>query len=356
MRVKPLSLSKSAMLRGAGIFPQATRSVTPGFPCTRTEKQRITGAHVKNFAAPSASPEPALALVTTKTGTMGRKTGAAPNTGPFPQTTGFPLTAAVFISREHMPCALSARDTIPASRPLDRNVCGSITERVLQTSIHWPTSPLWRLLWPLFCTALTPTVRLSGFGVPLDGYSYTSLLARLHAAPGLCALFCWLLCNLLLFILRTFSFRPCFAHLLYIIYKCVSLALWRTFGCPSCHFSLFSLPCTVLEATEFAFCCKCCTPECTIVYDYITVRQKLPALFKKMHEKRRGVGIWRVPLDFAALLGGKCSLSGRSGGQTRLLRGLMYNRMRIMWSAPAPAVPPAGRGPRRSRRCRCGWC
>lgn len=63
-------------------------------------------------------------------------------------------------------------------------------------------------------TALTPTVRLSSFGVPLDGYSYTFLSARLHAAPGLCTLFCWLLCNLLLFILRTFSFRPCFAHLL----------------------------------------------------------------------------------------------------------------------------------------------
>ena len=63
-------------------------------------------------------------------------------------------------------------------------------------------------------TALTPTVRLSSFGVPLDGYSYTSLSARLHAAPGLCTLFCWLLCNLLLFILRTFSFRPCFAPLL----------------------------------------------------------------------------------------------------------------------------------------------
>ena len=29
--------------------------------------------------------------------------------------------------------------------------------------------------------------------------------------------FCWLLCNLLLFTLSTFSFRPCFAHLYVII-------------------------------------------------------------------------------------------------------------------------------------------
>ena len=139
-----LSLSKSAMLKGTGIFPWATRSVTPDFPCTRTGKRRITGAHAKNSAVPSASPEPAFALVTTRAGTMERKTGAAPNTGPFPQTTGFPLTAAAFISRERMPCALNAKDTIRASRPLDRSACGPITEQVPQTSIPWLTSQLWR--------------------------------------------------------------------------------------------------------------------------------------------------------------------------------------------------------------------
>lgn len=135
---------KKRNAKGAGIFPQATRSVTPDFPCTRTEKRRITGAHAKNSAVPSASPELAFSLVTTRTGTMERKTGAAPNTGPFLQTTGFPLTAAVFISRERMPCALNAKDTIRTSRPLDRSACGPITEQVPQTSIPRLTSQFWR--------------------------------------------------------------------------------------------------------------------------------------------------------------------------------------------------------------------
>lgn len=123
-----LSLSKSASLRAAKYSPRAIQSVTRAFPCTRTEKQRITDAPAKNSAVPSASPEPAFVPVTTRIGTTERKTGAAPNTKRSPQTTGFPSTAAASISREPTPCARSARDTTPVSKPLDRSGFGCITE------------------------------------------------------------------------------------------------------------------------------------------------------------------------------------------------------------------------------------
>ena len=45
------------------------------------------GGFGRNTAAPSASPKPAFAPAATKTGTMGRKTGAAPSIRPFQQTT-----------------------------------------------------------------------------------------------------------------------------------------------------------------------------------------------------------------------------------------------------------------------------
>ena len=92
-------------------------------------------------AAHSVSPKPAFALVTTKTGITGRKTGVALNTGSSPRITGFPLTVAASVSREHTPCVQSASVTIPALRRLDRNGCGCATAPARQTSTHWPTSP-----------------------------------------------------------------------------------------------------------------------------------------------------------------------------------------------------------------------
>jgi hypothetical protein len=57
-----------------------------------------------------------FALVTTKTGTTGRKTGAAPSIRPFPMTSGFPLTVAVSVSRGHTPYIQSVSAIIPALR------------------------------------------------------------------------------------------------------------------------------------------------------------------------------------------------------------------------------------------------
>ena len=96
----------------------------------------------RNSAAHSVSPKPMFALVTTKTGITGRKTGVALNTGSSPRITGFPLTAAASVSREHTPCVQSVSVTIPALRRLDRNGCGCATAPARQTSTHWPTSPL----------------------------------------------------------------------------------------------------------------------------------------------------------------------------------------------------------------------
>ena len=97
--------------------------------CTKMAKPPTIIVPGRNSAAHSVSPKPAFALVTTKTGITGRKTGVALNTGSSPRITGFPLTAAASVSREHTPCVQSASVTIPALRRLDRNGCGCAQRR-----------------------------------------------------------------------------------------------------------------------------------------------------------------------------------------------------------------------------------
>lgn len=65
-------------------------------------------------------------------------------------------------------CALSANATIPASRPLGRNVSGSAAAAALLISTPWHISLLWLLLWPPFFPALTPTAHPNSSGAPPD--------------------------------------------------------------------------------------------------------------------------------------------------------------------------------------------
>lgn len=163
--------------------------MTLASPCTGMEKQQAMGAPARNSAVPSGSPNTALVPVTAKTGTTAGRTGAVPNTEPPPWTTGFPLTATASISREPMPCVPSASDTIPASRLLARSGCGCATVSARPISIPWPISPLWPLLWPLSCPALTPTAHSNPSGIPLSGYAPYPFSARCPTALGSCALF-----------------------------------------------------------------------------------------------------------------------------------------------------------------------
>ena len=156
--------------------------------CTKMAKPPTIIVPGRNSAAPSVSPKPVFALVTTKTGITGRKTGVALNTGSSPRITGFPLTAAASVSREHTPCVQSVKDTTPALRRLDRNDYGCVTAPARQISIRWPTSPPWRLRWPPFCTVLTPTVLPNGFGVPPDLPVPYLFQARGLPRYGFCAL------------------------------------------------------------------------------------------------------------------------------------------------------------------------
>lgn len=100
------------------------------------------GGFGRNSAVPSASPRPMFAPVTTKTGTMGRKTGAAPSIRPFQQTTDFLLTAAVSTLNGLTPCGRSVNVTILVSNPQVRNGCGCVTAQAQRTSIRWLISPL----------------------------------------------------------------------------------------------------------------------------------------------------------------------------------------------------------------------
>ena len=131
-----LSLSIRAVRKSLKRFLPAIRSARPGLPCTRTEKQQTMDVPARNTAAPSASPKPAFALVTTKAGTTGRKTGAARNTRPFPMITGFPLTADAFLSSGRMPCGQSVSATILASNPQVRNGFGFEMAQARRTSTH----------------------------------------------------------------------------------------------------------------------------------------------------------------------------------------------------------------------------
>ena len=71
------------------------------------------GVPARNTAVPSASPKPVFALVTTKTGTTARRTGAAPSIRPFQTITDFSLTAAVSISSGLTPCGRSVSVQFP---------------------------------------------------------------------------------------------------------------------------------------------------------------------------------------------------------------------------------------------------
>lgn len=130
------------------------------------------------------------------------KTGACPcnhknwNNGkrnrgcrPFPQTTGFPLTAAVSISNEHMLCGQSVSAIIPASNLRGRNGCRYATAQVRQNSIHWHISLHWRLPWPLFCLVRTPAAQQNpSDGLP-DHPQYCLSQSRLSAGTGFCTPF-----------------------------------------------------------------------------------------------------------------------------------------------------------------------
>ena len=138
--------------------------------CTKMAKPPTIIVPARNTAAHSASPKPVFALVTTKTGITGRKTGVALNTGSSPRITGFPLTAAISVSREHTPCVQSAKDTTPALRRLDRNDYGCVTAQ----------AP--------FCMVLTPTALPNSFSVPPDLPVPYLFQARGLPRYGFCAL------------------------------------------------------------------------------------------------------------------------------------------------------------------------
>ena len=157
--------------------------------CTRTAKRPTMGVPARNTAAPSASLRLVFAPATTKTGTMGRKTGAARNIRPFQTITDFPLTVAASVSREHTPCVQSASVTILASNPQVRNGCGCAAEPARQTSIRWLIFLLWQLLWPPFCTALTPTAHPNRSGEALKVPSHMAFFARFSSGLAFYALF-----------------------------------------------------------------------------------------------------------------------------------------------------------------------
>ena len=113
-----------------------------GFAMHKDGKTTDNGRTRQKYCCPFRQSRPVVALVTTKTGTTARKTGAARNIRPFPMTTGFPLTAAASTLNGLTPCGQSASVTILASNPQVRNSCECAMEPARQTSIRWPTSPL----------------------------------------------------------------------------------------------------------------------------------------------------------------------------------------------------------------------
>ena len=141
-----LSLSIHAVRKPLKRFLPVTQSARPDWLCTKMARPPMAeGGFGRNTAAPSANPKRARVPAATKTGTTARKTGAARNTRPFQTITGFPLTGNACVLSVSTPCVQSVKDTTPALRRLDRNDYGCVTAQARQTSIRWPTSPLWLL-------------------------------------------------------------------------------------------------------------------------------------------------------------------------------------------------------------------
>ncbi len=191
----PIPVSIRLSLRALAIqldvcpLPAGNPVCEAGLACTRMARPPTMGVPARNTAVPSASPKPVFALVTTKTGTTARRTGAARDTRLFQTITDFSLTAAVSISSGLTPCGRSVSVTIPASNPQVRNGCGRATAQVQRISTHWLTSLLWLLLWPPFCPALTPTVHPNHPGEALKVCSCIASAAQFSTGPGFYALF-----------------------------------------------------------------------------------------------------------------------------------------------------------------------
>ena len=118
-------------------FLPVIRSVKLVSLCSRMARPPMAeGGSGRNTAAPSASPKPVFALVTTKTGTTGRRTEAARNTRPFQTIIDFPLTAAVSILNGLTPCGRSVSVIIPALRHLVKKGSGFEIAAVLLISTH----------------------------------------------------------------------------------------------------------------------------------------------------------------------------------------------------------------------------
>ena len=98
------------------------------------EKPPTEEGHVRNSAALSGNPHLLPVPVTTRTGTMARKTAAAPSMSLFPMTTVFPLTAPVFPLSELTLSGPNVSVTTPALRTPVKSAFGFITATVLPIS------------------------------------------------------------------------------------------------------------------------------------------------------------------------------------------------------------------------------
>ena len=142
MRARHLSLSIHAARKPLKRFLPVIRSARPDWLCTKMARPPMAeGGFGRNTAARSASLRPVFALVTTRIGTMGRKTGAAPSIRPFQQTTDFPLTGNACVLSVSTPCVQSVSVTIPVSNPQVRNDCGCAMAQAQRTSTRWLISP-----------------------------------------------------------------------------------------------------------------------------------------------------------------------------------------------------------------------
>ena len=137
------------------------------------------------FGTLNSTPVP----VTTKTGTMARKTEDAPNTSRSLMTTGSPLTEVVLVLSAPMSCIPNANVTTLVLRHPSRNSFGSVTLTAPPTWTRWLISPPWPLPVPLSCPLpLTPTAPPNSFAARPD-FAHFSLSGTVFAAPVFLRLF-----------------------------------------------------------------------------------------------------------------------------------------------------------------------
>ena len=188
MRARRLSPSIHAARKPWKRFLPVIRSARLGLPCTRTARRPTMGVPGRNTAVLSASLRLVFAPAATKTGTMGRKAGAARNTGPFPMTNRLSIDRSCLCFKRTYALRTECERYNSRFKSTGQErlwVRSGASAANLNTLAH---TPALAVALP-FCMVLTPAAHPNHSGEALKVCSHTAFFARFSIGLAIYALF-----------------------------------------------------------------------------------------------------------------------------------------------------------------------